>query len=280
MKSICIWVILFLGVNANAQEDPYPVILSDQLKEISGLELIGDSLLVAHNDGGSEPCLYLLDLDGNQQKKVFVTGGDNEDWEDLAIDSTYLYIGDIGNNRNERRSVNILKVPIRSLLDKDTVKAEQITVRYAEQFEFPPAKSEMRFDAEGLVAYDDSLLLFTKDRSFPMDGMAWVYKIPKTPGEYRVEKKYRIYIGKAGFWKDAITAADVFEDTFYIMTYDRILVRTLKNGVFTGDKEIRFRKLKQREAIVVKQEGDIFVGSEGQVLLGQQEIDRIGNGGN
>ena len=265
--SLCTW----------SQEENFPVTLNDSLEEISGLELLGDSLFIAHNDGGDDPCLFLLEMDGSILRTVCIKETTNIDWEDLAIDDYYLYVADVGNNKNQRHSVRILKIRLDDLVKKDAVSAETIKIKYAEQYEFPPALSEMRFDSEAITVVGDSIYLFTKNRSVPTDGTTWVYSIPKDAGEYRLTHNYSIYIGKGGFWKDAITAVDYYKQEFYIMTYNRILVKKFKDGEFKGDKEIKFRKMKQREATVLKKKGEIYVGSEGQLMMGKQELDKIGN---
>ena len=49
------------------------ILLSDELKEISGIQFINDSLLVAHNDGGNGPMLYFLNPNtGSILKRVVV----------------------------------------------------------------------------------------------------------------------------------------------------------------------------------------------------------------
>ena len=41
-----------------------------------------------------------------------VEGATNEDWEDITIDDAgNLYIGDIGNNKNERDDLRVYRVP-------------------------------------------------------------------------------------------------------------------------------------------------------------------------
>lgn len=40
----------------------------------------------------------------------------NNDWEALESDGTYLYLGDFGNNRGNRRDLCIIKIPIGSLI--------------------------------------------------------------------------------------------------------------------------------------------------------------------
>ena len=51
------------------------ITLSEELKEISGIQYINDTLLLAHNDGGNGPMLYLLNPNsGKIIKRVVVKG--------------------------------------------------------------------------------------------------------------------------------------------------------------------------------------------------------------
>ena len=78
------------------------------LEECSGLARSASSpeQFWAHNDSGDEPRLYLIDLKGNLCGTVRVDGAEAIDWEDIAsatVDgSSYLFIGDIGNNKRKR----------------------------------------------------------------------------------------------------------------------------------------------------------------------------------
>ena len=136
--------------------------LASELKEISGLEILNDSTLVAINDGGNSATLFLLKNNGEIKKKVQVTNAENNDWEDITRDEDYIYIGDFGNNQNKRRDLKIYKIDINSVLKKDEVRAEIIAFNYAEQNEFPPSEANKLYDAEALAYYNDSLWIITK----------------------------------------------------------------------------------------------------------------------
>ena len=81
--------------------------LSDELDEISGLEMLNDSTFVALNDGGHEATLYLLNIRGKIIKKVKIENAKNVDWEDIAVDDKNIYIADVGNNTNKRKDLLI-----------------------------------------------------------------------------------------------------------------------------------------------------------------------------
>lgn len=260
------WLLLILLSASCVQAQTYH--LSRELSEISGIEFLNDTTIAAINDGGHEPWVYLLNLEGKIQGIVKVSNASNRDWEDLAVDDEHLYIGDIGNNTNSRTDLAVYKVKIKDLLQDTTVQAEKILFNYVEQTAFPPERSGKYFDAEALAFHNDSLYIFTKNRARPKDGNAWVYKLPIVPGEYSISKMTEIYIGMGGLWADALTAADFVGDEFFLMTYNRVIIKKLENGQFVGDENIHFKTYSQKEALLVKSKLQLYVADEYRFGLG------------
>ncbi|WP_240743145.1 hypothetical protein, partial [Ilyomonas limi] len=85
--------------------------LNTKLNETSGL-LWWNNQVWTHNDSGGEPALYAVDSStGKIIRKVTVSNATNIDWEDLAQDDNYIYIGDFGNNaQGNRNDLKIYKV--------------------------------------------------------------------------------------------------------------------------------------------------------------------------
>lgn len=266
---------LFIGViPIHAQvEETYA--LSEKLNEISGLEFLNDSTLIAMNDGGNKSEIYLLNLEGEILRTIDILDTKNRDWEDIARDDEYVYIGDIGNNRNEREKLSIVKVKISDILTRDEVTAEKIKFHYAEQTRYPPSADSMYFDAEGMTVCNDSIWIFTKDRSKPFQGMSHVYKIPTTPGKYEISASQKLHIGTDGWWTDGITAADFKGDQLYLLTYNRYLVYNYKEGKLEKTGEYKFSGITQRESIVVLNEDVIFVADERNPIVGEVLLYKI-----
>lgn len=208
--------------------------LSKDLQEISGLESVNDTILIAHNDGGNEPFLFVLNDRGKIRKKCLIRNSKNTDWEDITKDDKgNLYIADIGNNANKRKKVRILKVELDSVLNSDEVKAQIYPFSYPDQNEFPPDDSELYYDAESIAFYKDSLWIFTKCRSIPFDGRSKIYAIhPKDLQEGKWEIKGEIYPGIKNWKYDSFTASTVFKDTFYLITYNKLLAVERKTNSF------------------------------------------------
>lgn len=242
--------------------------LTESLDEISGLELLNDSTFVAINDGGNKPVLYVLNLKGKVLKKVKVTDADNKDWEDLAIDGKYVYIGDFGNNGNKRNKLLIYRVKIKDILEKSEVESKKIKFGYEDQTEFPPSKKKFNYDAEGFISQGDSLTIFTKCNTDPWTGKTFIYKIPKEPGTYVAKKQTELFIGPNGWWMDAITAVDKYKGHIYLSTYNRIIILKYANYEYKIIKEILFDDVSQKESLVVYNKKYIFVADENHRVLG------------
>ena len=246
------------------------------LNEISGLVFLNDSVLVAHNDGGDEPILYFLNLKGEEIHRVKIEGAKNIDWEDIAFDGKeFLYIGDIGNNSNDRKDLCIYKVNSKGILKKDSVKSEKISLSYSEQKEFPENKPDRHFDAEGMAFVNDTIYIFTKCRTEPFDGKCYGYKVPTKAGNYKLEKQFELFLGKDGWFKDSATAVDIQDNKCYILTYNRLMIYTFENGKFVFSRHILLAPLSQIEAVAVNSKGEVFISDEEQKLLGGGKLYKI-----
>lgn len=242
--------------------------LPESLEEISGLKQISKNRLVALNDGGNKATLYVLNLEGKLIKKVKVTDAENKDWEDLAMDDKYIYIGDFGNNANKRKKLVIYRVKIKDVLEDKEVESKKIKFEYKDQTSFPPKKKKLNFDAEGFVCDGDSLMIFTKNNTDPWTGTSSVYRISKEPGSYVAKKSNDLYLGPDGWWVDAVTAADKFNDFIYLSTYNRIIIFKYANNSFKKIKELKFKDVSQKESLVVIDDKTIFVADEKHRVLG------------
>ena len=122
-----------------------------------------DGTLWTHNDSGGEAKLYAINqVNGTILKTVTVSNASNVDWEDLAFDNMYLFIGDFGNNSGTRKHLKIYKIKRADLQTKTSVEAEIIEFYYATQTEFT-SNSNTNYDCEVFVAYEDKLYLFSKN---------------------------------------------------------------------------------------------------------------------
>jgi PKD repeat protein len=101
--------VAFGTVAAGTVDDP-------DLKEISGLALSrrGEALWV-HNDSGDTGRIFAIGLDG-RKLSTWTLGVEATDWEDIAVGpgpdaaKSYVYVADIGDNKEKRDSVVIWRV--------------------------------------------------------------------------------------------------------------------------------------------------------------------------
>jgi len=252
-------------------------VLSEELKEISGIHYINDTLLVAHNDGGNGPFLYFIHPNsGKILKRVVVKGVKNTDWEDIALEGKFLYIGDFGNNANKRKNLSIIRVSWKEALMKDTVNSEVMTFEYSDQIAFPPEKKALNFDAECMAFADGYLWIFTKNRTDPFDGISYVYRVKFQENTHAILKKeYSVKIGSKGWMFDSVTGGDFAYGYFYLTTYNRVLKYLFSEGKFTLVKQYKYNEYNQKEAITVIKDDQIYVANEFQKVLGKQKLYRI-----
>ncbi len=92
------------------------IVEHQDITETSGLAVsrYNPNQLWVHNDSGDEGRLFLLDKSGDHLGELDLNV-DAIDWEDIGIiqsteDSSYLYIGDIGDNEEERENIVIHRV--------------------------------------------------------------------------------------------------------------------------------------------------------------------------
>ena len=76
-------------------------------------------LLWTHNDSGDEPFVYCVNLEARSCGAWRVTGADAFDWEGMGVGpgpgpragEPYLYLGDIGDNIDQRTEIVVYRIP-------------------------------------------------------------------------------------------------------------------------------------------------------------------------
>lgn len=275
MKSSILAFFTFICFYGNSQKLEVIQKLPATLYEISGLTFLNDTILVAHNDSGNEPILYFLNLKGDVIHQVEITQAKNKDWEAIACDGKFLYIGDIGNNRNNRKDLVIYKVSTHEILTKKSVDAEKIEISYLDQAAFPPADSLLNFDAEAMAFHNDSLHIFTKCRTKPFDGNSYQYSFSTKPGKYVLEKQNWVYIGDDGFYKDAVTDVTIYNDVYWFLTYNRMLGFQLVDGKLKPHQSIRLSGYSQKEALITKDSINFYLADERHRILGGGKLYKL-----
>lgn len=267
--------LLLIGCNPKTQseqskEDTLTLQFSlpKKLKEVSGIALSKDKKTIwAIEDQGNKNVVYGVDLQGNLVSDILVENAENNDWEDITEDGQgNIYLGDFGNNDNDRQNLAILKVDLKDASQKSTEVIQTTKFHYEGQTEFPPKKSNWLYDCEAFVEMGGSFYLFTKNRSKGFDGTFLVFQIPNKEGDFEAK-----LIGKLkldGSYSDAaITSATINS------TKDKIILLNHKNiQVLTGFSPNDFSKTKiqkiplnhnsQKEAVVFLDDKTLLIADE------------------
>lgn len=182
---------LIFGLSGASAQTLTPTLLSPlppALNETSGL-LVIDGHIWTQLDSGNPAALYEIDpVSGTVLRSVSVDNATNVDWEDLATDGSWIYIGDIGNNRGSRTDLCVYRFPASELLDPAvmSVVVDTISYSYADQVDFTPASNATNWDCEAMVAMDDSLFLFTKNWE---NEKSYLYALSAMPGVHLAQRR-------------------------------------------------------------------------------------------
>lgn len=217
-----------------------PVIqLPLQLRECSGIAITHKNLIWAHNDSGNTNQLFSIDTTGAVLRTLTIGNIQNTDWEDLARDPQgNIYINDAGNNDNNRANLAIHKIPNPDLHSGSTLTAQSIYFVFPDQTAFPPPASNRNFDIEATIWHNDSIVLFSKNRSTPSSGYSKMYILPATPGVYTARLKDSIFIGTTT--NDRVTAAAFNHQTQSLLLLTRAAIIMFDN--FQGNDFFKGRK--------------------------------------
>lgn len=142
------------------------------IKESSGLVASRSTpgLFWTHNDSGDGPFIYSFDNRGRRKGVWRVAGASARDWEDIAAgpgperNQNYLYIGDIGDNRQQRAEIVVYRVkePTITAADISSTKNKPQLTETAEaiRLRYPDGKH----DAEALMVHPvtGSIFIVTK----------------------------------------------------------------------------------------------------------------------
>ena len=263
IQLLCLLLLFYGPKNSTkilAQTVVYETQLPKKIEETSGIEFFKNDLLT-HNDSGGKPNLYRFTEQGDLINKYLIESAENNDWEDIAQDKNYLYISDSGNNKGNRKNLNILIVDPK----RDFKKIGAITFNYRDQQNFEKRKKHP-FDAEALVATQEVLVLFSKNRK---TSTTELYSIPKTSGNYTLSPKKSFDV------QSLITGADYHHRlklvalVGYIQSGEQFLY-TLSSFDMENLNQVKMKKFKlpldgkQVEAIKIIDQNNFWITSEGE----------------
>ena len=266
-KLLLLLFISTLSTVAYSQKKLAP--LPDKIDESSALLCIGDSVFITLNDSGNNPELYVVNKKGEIINTSVIENAKNIDWEALATDGRdRLFIGDIGNNKNNRTDLCIYIVSLQQVLNDTSTWAEQLTFSYPDQEEFPPDVEELYYDAEAMIYRNDSLFIFTKNRTVPFDGKSKVYGLSLTQ-QHQVAVSYLpIYLEKTNWLEDSVTDACLTDNTLFLLTYSKIYIFSVENNKYIKKDVVELKRSTQVEGICYAN-GKLYLSDE-KSILGKQ----------
>ena len=262
------------------------VTVDPKLKEISGIEFDKYKRMWAINDGGDGPKLYMLNKDGSIAREVTVSNAKNVDWEDMTQNRFgHFFLGDFGNNDNDRRWLTIYKIENPIDIKTDTTTAEIIKFTYPQMQEGEIKPQDKNYDLEAFVEYKRHLYLFTKNRTKPFDGITKLYKVGDHAANFDAELigefKTCTTLEKL-CW---ITSAAMSPDRTKLVLLDSTSVWLFENfdgdNFFNGDvSRIDLGVVTQKEAVTFYDDNTlVFTDEEFQGLVGgniyEVKLDRV-----
>lgn len=260
LKSV-IYVTLWIGFSTflSAQElfitaEAKGTIENREINEASGLaaSINQPNMLWTHNDSGDSPRLFLINHNGVSAAQFVLKGAENRDWEDIATgpgpedETSYIYVGDIGDNRarHEVKTIYRIKEPQLS-------SATEITDFDVIEFVYPDGKR----DAESLLIDPLSKDIYILSKREDHIGV-YVAKYPQSTTEVITLKKL------ASIPYNQTVAADISADGQEILlkTYNNIYYwqrnnRSISQTLSSPPLSIRYKREPQGEAIAWQRDG-------------------------
>jgi hypothetical protein len=258
---------------------PLRYLLPSELDETSGLAFFNGKLWTI-NDSGGLPALYAFDtISGEIVQRITVSNAQNVDWEALAMDADYIYIGDFGNNAGTRDDLVVYKVSLSDIPNtgNNHVIAEKIWFSYSDYPGKEMKPKNHNYDCEAFIATDDSLYLFSKNRG---DQRCKLYILPKIPGEYTAQlvssfdSKGLITGADINIESKEITLVGYVNQTYIPFMW--LLFDYDGNNYFDGNKrriDMPNILASQTEAVCYTQGRNEVLTSEGNVFFSQSAYD-------
>ena len=242
--------------------------VEDKLGEISGIEFDKAGNLWAIYDSGTSTEMHQIDSTGHIKRSINIYNAKNIDWEDLTQDDFgHFFIGDFGNNDNERTDLTVYKIENPIDLREFETEAEIIRFKFTDQ-DFGNANDSVKnFDLEAFIFYEGRLYLFTKNRTKPFDGYSNLYRMEDYASNQKAQKISRFKTCQAGKYQCWITVAALIPNRkkLSLFGYNKIWIfKNWKNDdFFSGDlTEIDLGMITQKEAITFFNDSVVVIADE------------------
>lgn len=239
-------------------------ILPEKLNETSGL-ISYNNLIWTFNDSGGKPELYGYSLANDSiHQTITIKNAVNFDWEDIAQDENYIYVGDFGNNMGTRDSLIIYKISKSSVpkIGNANINADKIIFKYPSYTPSVFPVSWSAYDCEALIAKGDSLFVFTKDWT---NGTTSIYSLPKNNGQY-IARKSGTFNSQG-----LVTGGEYFNNELILIGYKSFIpfIWYFKNPDFNTINESEGTRIELSDLATYQTEGICFDGN--RILISSEE---------
>ncbi len=249
--------------------------LPDGLREASGVAVSRrhPGTLWVHNDSG-EPLLFALDTLGNLRARIAITTS-IIDWEDIAVgpcgDTSCLYLGAIGDNRQNRTDRMVLRLREPALADTTV----EIDERFPYRLPGGPQDMEALF-----VTQDERIYLISKGRSGPISLYGFPHPASSTEANPLVELQ-RLTPGLVQL-PEMVTGAAAAMDgkTVVIRTYSALQLYSFDGAqlaplLATTGFNLESLREHQGEGVDISPNGTIYLVSEKGLDEGDPPLSRV-----
>lgn len=170
-----------------------------------------------HNDSGNGPVIYAFDSKGRRRGVWRVTGATSDDWEDMATgpgpnpNTSYLYIGDIGDNNGTRSEIILWRIPEPVVPSTDTGSTEK-----KPEMTEPAEKIRLRYpdgkhDSEALLIHPKTGRIYVVTKVPLINASVYAADLPSDTREVVTLKKVG-EVDLPGLAGGIVTGGDISPD--------------------------------------------------------------------
>lgn len=249
--------------------------LESSLSEASGISVRNDTLWIA-NDGGSPSEIYLYHLSGNYLGKINLSDIPNKDWEALEWQGdSVLWIADFGNNSNNRRDLKFYKLSKFQFANGQwSYHKDSLAFEYQNQTHFPPAARDLHFDCEAFIVKEDSIFLFSKNRSEPYNGLTYMHYLEAKEGTQVTVLVDSFNTGNGPKETNWVTDASYSNNTLWLLSHGYCLrFDSFEENRFELKNYYTFSNFSQKEGIAYHAP-NIYVVDESKRFFEGQKLYR------
>ena len=224
------------------------------INEASGLaaSINRTNMLWTHNDSGDSATLFLINQYGASVAQYSLKGAKNRDWEDIATgpgpddEKSYIYVGDIGDNKAQHEIKTIYRVE-----EPQSLSATEITDFDVINFKYPDGKR----DAESLFVDPLSKDIYILSKREDKIGV-YVASYPQSTTEViTLEKLSSIPYRQTVAADISADGQEILLKTYYKVFYWKRNNRSISETLSSPPISVKYQIEPQGEAIAWKRDG-------------------------